>query len=296
MLRRARRRRAAQRNIAAYLFLAPALSFWLLFLVWPVVAMVRQSFQRGGILGPAEAVGVANWSEALADDKLRQALTNTLKYVGMTVPLVIVGALLVAVILNARHRGSALSRGTLILPSLAPIIVVGFLWQFIVHPDFGMANLVLRPLGFGPVNFLGDSTVALPTVAALDVWRGLGFWALFILAGLLAIPTDLYGAAAIDGASAIRRFWHVTLPGLRPTLVVAIVLVAVISAQVFDSVFILTNGGPAGATESAVSYMYKSLFEYANPGYGAVLSLILVGTTMVLTGLIGLIAARQLRR
>ncbi len=130
----------------------------------------------------------------------------------------------------------------------------------------------------------GSATgLALPSIALLEVWRGTGFWALFLLAALLAVSRELYDAAAIDGASPWSRFRFVTLPGSRPTLLVAVVLTTLVSMQVFDSVFVLTNGGPAGATDTAVLYIYRSVFESGDPGYGAVLSLILMALIVLLT-------------
>jgi multiple sugar transport system permease protein len=148
-------------------------------------------------------------------------------------------------------------------------------------------------VGAEPLNGLGDDRLALPSIALLEVWRGTGFWALFLLAALLAVPRDLYDAAAIDGASAWSRFRFVTVPGIAPTLLVAVMLTTLVSMQVFDSVFVLTNGGPAGATDTAVLYIYRSVFESGDPGYGAVLSLVLMAFIVALTLTILRVAGRR---
>jgi ABC-type sugar transport system permease subunit len=292
VLRRARRRRALRRNLTALAFLAPSLCFFGAFMVVPVVWVVRQSFMEGGVLGPARWVGVSNWSQALRDPTLTNALVNTVRYTAMVVPVTIVLALALALLLRGVRRGGAALRTLLYLPSLAPIVLAALIWVFMVHPDFGLLNLANRALGLQPLNLLGDEHLALPTIAGLDVWRGVGFWGVLLLAALLAVPPELYHAAALDGAPPLRRFWHVTLPSIRPVHAVASLLLVVLSMQVFDSVYVLTNGGPDGASETAVFYIYTSVFETGRPGYGAVLSLILVVAIMALT----LVMARLARR
>jgi ABC-type sugar transport system permease subunit len=172
-------------------------------------------------------------------------------------------------------------------------VLAGLLWIFVVNPDVGLLNAAVRAVGAEPVNWLGDERLALPSIALLEVWRGTGFWALFLLAALLAVSRELYDAAAIDGASPWSRFRFVTLPGIAPTLLVAIVLTTLVSMQVFDSVFVLTNGGPAGATDTAVLYIYRSVFESGEPGYGAVLSLVLMALIVLLTVVIVRVAGRR---
>jgi multiple sugar transport system permease protein len=291
-LRRARRRQALRRNVTAYAFLAPGLLFFGAFLLLPVAWVVRQSFLEGGVLGPAHYVGLENWRRAVRDPALVGALRNTVVYTAMVVPVTLGLALALALLLRGVRRGGAVVRTIVYLPSLAPVVLAALVWVFMVQPDFGLLNLVNRALGLQPLNLLGDEHLALPTIAGLDVWRGVGFWGVLLLAGLLGVPAELYQAAQLDGASPARRFWHVTLPGLRPVLAVTTLLLTVLSMQVFDSVYVLTNGGPDGATETAVFYIYTSVFETGNPGYGAVLTLILVVAIVVLT----LGAARLLRR
>jgi ABC-type sugar transport system permease subunit len=291
-LRRARRRQALRRNLTAYAFLAPGLVFFAAFLLVPVAWVVRQSFLQGGVLGPPSWVGLENWRRALGDPALGRSLGNTVTYTAMVVPVTLVLALALALLLRGIRRGGALVRTVIYLPSLAPVVLAALVWVFMVQPDFGLLNLANRALGLEPLNLLGDEHLALPTIAGLDVWRGVGFWGVLLLAGLLGVPRELYQAAELDGASPFRRFWHVTLPGLRPVLAVSALLLTVLSMQVFDSVYVLTNGGPDGATQTAVFYIYTSVFETGNPGYGAVLTLILVAAIVVLT----LGAARLVRR
>jgi multiple sugar transport system permease protein len=290
-LRRARRAHRRRRDAAALAFLAPNLVFFAVFLLLPVGWVVRQSFMQGGVLGPATWVGLENWGQALGDGALRRSLWHTVLFTAMCVPAVLAVALALALLLRGVRRG-AVPRAIVYLPSLAPVVLAGLVWNFMVNPDVGLLNVAWRTAGAEPVNWLGDERLALPSIALLEVWRGTGFWALFLLAALLAVSRELYDAAAIDGASGWNRFRFVTLPGIWPTLLVAVVLTTLVSMQVFDSVFVLTNGGPAGATDTAVLYIYRSVFESGNPGYGAVLSLVLMAFIVALTAVIVRVARR----
>ncbi|MGH2944888.1 MAG: carbohydrate ABC transporter permease [Solirubrobacteraceae bacterium] len=235
-------------------------------------------------------MGLENWKQAVGDSGFRNGMGNTLLLAAIVVPPIFILAMALALLLReTRGRASAL-RAAVYFPSLTPVVVAGLTWFFMIHPDFGLFNVANRALGLSPLNFRGDETLAVVMIASLEIWRAVGFWGLFLLAALIVVPADLYAAARVDGASAIRRFWHVTLPTIRPQLAVAILLSTLSVLQVFDSVYILTGGGPAGATETAVTYVYRSIFELGNPGYGAVLSLILVAVIVVVT----LILARLL--
>jgi ABC-type sugar transport system permease subunit len=285
-LNAAKRRWWWRRAAVGYGFLAPVLIFFGVFLLVPIASVIRQSFMQGGVLGPAVWVGLDNWRGALSDPKFLRALGNTVLYTALTVPTVLILAMLLAILLREIRRGSWLARTIVYLPSLAPVVLAGLIWQFVVSPEVGLATYGAELLGAGTVNWLGNERLALPTIAALDVWRGVGFWALFLLAALLAVPKDLYQAAELDGAGALARFRYVTLPGIRSTVGVAIVIATLFSMQIFDSVYVLTRGGPAGSTETAVLYIYNSVFQSGNPGYGAVLSLVLMVLIVLLTVII----------
>jgi multiple sugar transport system permease protein len=281
-----RRRAALHRHAVAYAFLLPSLIFFVVFLVVPVAWVARQSLQQGGVLGPATWVGLDNWKQAVGDTGFRNGMGNTLLLAGVVVPPIFVLAMSLALLLRETRGRASILRAAVYFPSLTPVVVAGLTWFFMIHPDFGLFNVGNRALGLDPLNFRGEETLAVLMIASLEIWRAVGFWALFLLAALIAVPADLYAAARVDGASTLRRFWHVTLPTIRPQLAVAVLLSTLSALQIFDSVFILTGGGPAGATETAVTYIYRSIFESANPGYGAVLSLILVAVIIAVTGVL----------
>jgi len=296
-LRRLRVRAKLRRHAIAYCFLLPNLVAFAVFFAWPIVALVRQSLERGGVLGPATFVGLSNWKAAAHDPTFLHSLVVTGKYCLMVVPPVIVLGFGVALIFSrSRGGGGSIARVVILLPVLAPIVAAAFIWQFVVQPQFGLASVTGRLVGFGSLDPLGSYSLALPAVAALDIWRSFGFWSLVLLAALLDVPRDLYNAARLDGASALRRFWHVTLPGTRSTTLIVVVLSIVFTMQAFDSVFILTGGGPSNTSETAVLYMYQSMFVNANPGYGAALGLILVIVIILLTGAVVALFRRGGRR
>jgi ABC-type sugar transport system permease subunit len=289
---RGRRKAKLRANLTAYAFLGPSLIFFVAFLLVPIVWVGRQSFMEGGVLGPAQSVGLENWKDLFSDSRALPSLRKTFVFVAMTIPVLFTIAIVVALALREVRRGGTLVRAAIYVPSMAPLVLLALVWVFLVHPEFGLLNLGSRLLGAEPVNWLGSQTLALPTLAMLEIWRGIGFWSVFLLAGLLGIPSYLYQAASLDGASALRRFWHVTLPGLRPTLAAAVLLSTLFAMQVFESPFILTKGGPAGSTETAVLYIYETIFQLGNPGLGSAVSMVMLVLVLVLTGLALLVARR----
>jgi ABC-type sugar transport system permease subunit len=191
--------------------------------------------------------------------------------------------MIVALFLRNIIRGGAFLRAGVYFPVLAPIVVIGLIWVFMVHPDFGALNLIIRAIGGEPLNFLGTTALALPTIAMAEIWRGVGFWAVFWLAALIGLPGELYEAAHLDGTTAWQRFIHITVPLLRPTILFGLVLATIYNLQIFDTVFVMTDGGPANSTATIVWYIYRTLFTYGNVGYGATLSFVLLIVILLLT-------------
>jgi ABC-type sugar transport system permease subunit len=289
--RRLARRYRARRALRAYAFLAPNLVFFAIFLLVPVVWVFYATLEKGGIIGPSEFVGLDNWRDVFSDPLATKAMKNTVFYALMAIPaLFLIGMVLALLLLNVT-RGAPIFRSLLYFPTLAPVVVAGLVWLFMVHPDFGALNMTIRAFGGGTVNWLGDEDIALPTIAMVEVWRGAGVWAIYFLAALLGLPRELYQAAHLDGAGPFQRFVHVTLPLLRPTLLFAVVLATIYNLQVFDTVFVMTDGAPSNATATLVWDIYKTLFQFDNVGLGATLSCLLLLVILALT----LIQMRLLR-
>ena len=289
--RRLARRYRWRRYLIALGFLAPSLVFFSIFLLWPTIQVAYQTLYTGGILGDLRYVGLDNWTKLPGNAIAIRSLINSVSFSLLVVPAMILIGLGLGMLLVGIRRGGASFRALLYFPTLAPVVVASLIWLFVVHPDFGAFNLGLRLVGAQPLNWLGTPELALPTLAALDIWRGIGFWALFFLATLVALPQELYSAAHLDGANAWQRFRYLTIPLIRGPLLFALVIATIYTLQVFDSVFVLTDGSPAGATQTLVWYIYKALFQFDNIGLGATLSMLLLGFILILT----LILMRLLR-
>ena len=280
--RRLRRNYNWRRYATAYLFLLPNFIFFVIFLVIPFFWVFFLSFQEGGILGPPQFVGLKNWRFILQDTVARRTIFNTLYYMLMAIPTVFVISMSLALILKRVVRGVGFIRAAIYFPTLSPVVLAALLWIFVVHPDFGILNFLTRSLGLETINWLGSGT-ALPTIAMLEVWRGIGFWTMLFLAALLGLPQELYDAAKIDGASNLAQFRYITLPLLRPIFVFAFVMATIFNFQLFDSVLILTDGGPQHQTATIVWYIYKNTFQFSKPGVGAAMSFLMLVMILCLT-------------
>jgi ABC-type sugar transport system permease subunit len=211
--RRLRRNYYWRRYLTAYLFLLPNFIFFFVFLVLPSWWVLYLSFHEGGILGAPRFVGLKNWWLIWQDKVAHRTLFNTVYYMLIAIPSVFVISMALALLLKRLMRGVAAIRAAIYFPTLSPIVLAALLWIFVIHPDFGILNFLLRLFGFEAVNWLGPGT-ALPTIAMLEVWRGTGFWTMLFLAALLSLPQELYDAAKIDGAGSWAQF-----PSIGPSIV-----------------------------------------------------------------------------
>ena len=283
--RRAGARYRQRRSMRAYLFVLPYLIPFLAFLVVPAVWSVWLSFNKGGILDSARYVGLDNWREISNDTELTGAIKNTSIYVVEAVFLVFTLALLLALLLNRYRKGSNIFKLALYVPLLAPAVLVGLIWQFLTNFDFGLINLALDAVGLERLNILGSGTLALLTIVLAEVWRGLGFWTLYFLASLQNIPEELLDAARVDGAKGVQRFRRITIPLLRPMLLFAVVIAIIANFQVFDTVYVLTQGGPHESTSTLVWFIWKRLFQFQETGQGYAAAVLLLGIILTLTAI-----------
>ncbi len=291
--RKLRRRYQGRRSLTAYFFLLPAAIFFIAFLVIPICFLFFYTFHNGGIISERVYVGLDNWRNVFRDDIVITAIKNTIVYCLMAIPSVFVISMILALLLQQISTGGSVFRSLYYLPTLTPYVVAALIWQFVVHRDFGILNMILVELGRPPKNWIGDPDLALKSITMLEVWRGVGFWTLLFLAALIGLPKELYQAARIDGSNAWQRFRHLTLPLMRPTIFFAVVMATIWNLQLFDSVSILTNGGPQNATVTVVWYIQQTTFAYTDKvGFGAALSF----TLLVLILVLALIEIRLLRK
>jgi multiple sugar transport system permease protein len=278
-----RRRHALRHTLQAYAFLAPFLVFFVCFLMLPVLWLFWLTFHSEGILAPQVFVGWENWHKTFANKLVVKTIFNTVEYSLMAIPAVFVLAMCLALALKAIGRGRTFFRTLLYIPTLQPSLIIALIWTFMLHPDFGVLNVISRAVLGHPINFLGQPSNALPTIAMIEVWRGLGFWTVLFLSGLMAMPVELFHAAELDGAGPVRRFFRLTLPLMKPTFFFAIIFATIANLQLFDSVFALTDGGPANSTATVTWYIYRSLFDFGETGFGSTLSFVLVAVVLLLT-------------
>lgn len=294
--RRAGARYRNRRSLRAYLFVVPYLLPFLAFLVVPTIWSVWLSFNQGGLLDAARYVGLDNWRAITSDAELTGAIKNTAIYVVEAIFLVFTLALFLALLLNRYRKGSNFFKLALYVPLLAPAVLVGLIWQFLTNFDFGFINLILSAIGLDRLNILGSGTLALLTIVLAEVWRGLGFWTLYFLASLQNIPEELLDAARVDGARGVQRFRRVTLPLLRPMLLFAVVIAIIANFQVFDTVYVLTQGGPHESTSTLVWFIWKKMFQFQETGQAYAAAVMLLGIILLLTAVsFWLLGARKRR-
>ena len=264
-----------------YALLAPSLFGVVAFLLLPILVVVWLSLHRWDLLGSIEYVGGQNWRSVLSDSAFGNSLLVTLMFVAIVVPTQTVLGLAVAALLARGLPGSGLFRTLYVLPWICVPLAIAVMWRWILAPTDGAVSTLLGHR----IEWLTDPGLALPVVSAVVVWANVGYVALFFLAGILAIPTDVHSAARIDGATAWQRFWRITLPMLRPTMFFVLVTGVISAAQVFDTVYALTGGGPENHTDLVAHRIYAEAFGAAAIGRAAVMAVvlfvILVGITVV---------------
>ncbi|WP_245295139.1 carbohydrate ABC transporter permease [Manganibacter manganicus] len=270
------RRQAVMERIMAAGFALPALLLLLLTILVPLGVLAYLSFtdyELGAV--DVNYVGLSNITSALTDPTFRRALTNTLIYVAIVLPGSVILSLLVAVLVHRRKRTRSLYEIIYFLPVTSTFIAMATVWQFVLHPSLGPISAALRWLGIGEIAFLSDPSLALPTLAVIGIWQLIGFNMVLFLAGLSTIPKDLYEAAEIDGCGGeIDRFMTITWPLLGPTTMFVIVTSSITAFKVFDTVAVLTHGGPGGSTEVLLYDIYLEGFQYFRMAYAAVLTFI----------------------
>jgi multiple sugar transport system permease protein len=274
--------RLGRRNfLLGLLFISPWLVGFVAFLVYPIVANVWYSFTDYSGFGEAEFIGVDNYTRLRNDDLFWKSLYNTLYYTLLAVPIGVIVAITLAVAMNQKVREIPVYRAAIFLPSVLPIFALSFIFIWILNPRYGLVNHALGAVGVESINWLGDPTWARLSLVML-AQLGAGQYALIFLAGMRAIPSTLYEAAMIDGAGALRKFWHITLPLITPLILYDIVIGLGLGLQIFTQAYIITDGGPNNATLFYVLYLYRQAFRYGDFGYAAALCWVLFLISLVL--------------
>ena len=269
-----------------WLFALPAIIGMVAFDVGPMVASVLIAFTEWNGVTPPHWVGLANYEEILfRDDLFWLSLRITTVFAFVSIPLNLVTGFLLALLLNQKIRGQALMRTLYYLPSIVPLVAVAALWRWIFLRRFGLLDIGLAMMGVQAPDWLGDPNWVLPAFIVMGLW-GVGGGMLINLAGLQAIPTDLYDAASIDGANAFQRLLNVTVPMMTPLILFNLVMGIIGGLQVFVVAFVMTGGGPNNASLFYMLHLYHTAFEYFRLGYGSSLALILFLYIVILSALV----------
>jgi multiple sugar transport system permease protein len=282
---RPRRRMRDGQTRAAWLFLLPSFAGFVVFTAGPVVAAGVISLLDWNLFSPPTFAGLHNFWRLGEDSTFWSALGNTAYFTFVSVPLTIVVSLALALLLNQGLRRVAVFRSLLLLPYATITVAVAFVWIWLYIPTGGLVNAVLALVGIDGPAWLVSDTWAMPALIVMSVWKGFGFGMVVFLAGLQAIPQQLYEAARVDGSGPWHSFRHITLPMLSPSFFFVVVTSVIGSFQVFDQALIMTNGGPGTGTTTLVMYIYRTGFENYDQGYAAAQSLVLFAFIAVITGL-----------
>ncbi|MGI0491468.1 carbohydrate ABC transporter permease [Alkalinema pantanalense CENA528] len=277
-----------------WLLIAPALLLLTLVFAYPILRAIGQSFftQNLGTALQPQFSGLANYARMAADSRFWQSLTNSAGFTIVSVAIELILGMGIALVLNQSFRGRGIVRTIAILPWALPTALIALAWTWIFNDQFGIVNDLLLRIGImrQEINWLGDPTLAMVALIVADVWKTTPFISILLLAGLQAIPADLYEAHAIDGASPWQSFWKITLPLLMPQILIAALFRVAQAFGIFDLVAVMTGGGPGGATEMVSLYVYATIMRYLDFGYGSALVvvtfLVLVLAIVVMTFLV----------
>jgi multiple sugar transport system permease protein len=266
-----------------YGFLIPDVVGMTIFLGLPILGAFWISLHNWSMIGSSTWAGLSNYRLVWHDAAFRAALKITAIYACSFVPLFYACSLGLALLVNQKLRLTGLFRTAYFLPFMFSLVISSVAWQLLLDERLGPVNIVLGWVGIPAQAWLGDERLALASVVVVTLWQGIGFGMIIFLAGLQDIPRSYYEAAVVDGAGAWRRFWSITMPMLKPTTAFVVVISSINAIQVFDPIYILTQGGPANSTTTAVYYIYQEGFKYLQFGYASALSVVLFGVILVFT-------------
>jgi multiple sugar transport system permease protein len=272
-----------RRELLGFLFVSPWLIGLLLWQIYPLLSSVYYSLTRYDIVRPPVFLGLSNYVNLFAtDETFRLVMRNTLYWVGLSAPLGVFSAFLMANLLNTRIVGRSVFRAIFFFPSIVPAIVTAMVWQFLLNVQYGAINATLRGLGLQTIPFLSSPKLVIPSLLLIHMWAQ-GSATVIFLATLQDVPRSLYDAATVDGANAWRRFWHVTIPMCSPVILFNLVMGFIGGFQYFTLPWLLTEGGPNQATEFYALYLYRNAFTYLSMGKASALAWILFVVIVVFT-------------
>ncbi len=266
-------------RFAGWVFILPVLVGTLIFIIIPVICSFGLSFAKWDLLNPIQFVGLANYREIFSEALFYKILLNTIVFALSTSVLGVIIPLVLACILNSKVRGSEFYKTAYFLPFITPMIVIGVVWEWIFDPNIGLLNHVLHL----HINWLYDTHFAMPALIIVSVWKLIGYNMVIFLSSLAGISQSMFEAAKIDGANELQTFKNVTVPLLSPTIFFVVIITAISSFQVFDLIYLMTQGGPLNSTNVLVYAIYQNAFEYFNVGKASAIAYVLFVIILVLT-------------
>ena len=272
------------REIATpYLMILPGFSIYFIFVLIPIVATVVLSFTNYDFFRSFDFIGLTNYRRMINDPIFLQSLRNTAFYSFFTIiPQIVIG-LILATLLNSKLRGRQFFRVSFYIPYVTSFVAISMVWLLIYNTNFGILNWLLRQMGLPAQRWLFDLNLAMPSIIIMSIWKVVGYNMIIYLAGLQQIPSQLYEAAMIDGASSLRKFFSITVPLLKPTTFFLFVVCCVQSFSVFEQVNLMTDGGPMNATTTIVHQIYRRAFNELQMGYASSMAVVLLMITMIIT-------------
>jgi multiple sugar transport system permease protein len=274
-----------RKGLFGFIFLLPVIVMISIFFIYPLIKVVLMSFQEWKIMGGSSFVGLSNYKKALVDDEFWKTLWNTVIYAIIVTPMIFVPAVLLANALKKTSRSTKIFRTIFFIPYAISFVAASYIWQWIYNDSYGILNYILISLNLigQPINWLGQTWLSRFMVSIMVAWKTLGFTMIIVIAGLQGISPQIYEAASIDGAEKSQVFRYITLPLLRPTLVLALILSLAGSFKAFDHFYIMTKGGPLKTTETIVMYINKIGFEFYDIGFGSAVSVIFLGILLLIS-------------
>ena len=289
------KKKRSRELLLIYLFLLPAFAVFMLYRIIPLGWNLVLSFQEWKAIGPNPWIGLSNYTKMFKDEVFWKSLSNTIIYFIVGSPVAIILAIFIAISVNQPLKGRNVYRALIFIPYPITPIAIGIIWQWLYNERFGLINYILRSIGIVDegIPFLQSFRWALPSVILTSIWQVVGFFFILVLTGLQSIPSELYEAAIIDGASARNRFFRITLPLIRSTIFICFIVGIINSFTLFDLIYVMTGGGPGHSTEILITYIYKNAFSFGKMGYAASITVILFLFLLIITYLMNRVSGGE---
>jgi len=268
-------------TLMGYLMSAPYIVYFLIFSAFPIFFSFFLIFHRWNIVGPMKWVGLANFNMMFSDPLFWTSIYNTIIFLLIHIPLQVAVALVLAEVLNQKIKARAFFRAAFFMPVVVSGVVVTILWKQLYSTDTGLLNNLLMVIGFGKVEWLTSTAMAMPSIAIMATWKNVGLYMILFLAGLQSVPAYMYEAADMDGATTLQKFRYITIPAINPVIVMVLILSTIGGFSLFIEPYVMTGGGPLNSTLSTVLYIYRQGFSFYKMGYAATLGFMLAAIIFI---------------